>query len=189
MASIYTVAYRRKRKGLTDYKKRMKTLLGNKPRIVVRKSLKNFTIQIIEFKPTGDKIIASASTKELAKHGWKASGSSTPAAYLTGYLLAKKAKKKITCVLDIGQYTSVKGATLYAAALGAIEGGLDLNCSKEVIPDAKRIKGEHIAQYAKQLKTNKEQYEKQFSKYIKNGLDPEKLPEHFEQVKKNIGAQ
>ena len=72
MASIYTVAYRRKRKGLTDYKKRMKTLLGNKPRIVVRKSLKNFTIQIIEFKPTGDKIIASASTKELAKHGWKA---------------------------------------------------------------------------------------------------------------------
>ena len=43
---IYTVLYRRKREGKTDYKKRMKLLLGKKPRIVLRKSLKHFSLQI-----------------------------------------------------------------------------------------------------------------------------------------------
>lgn len=189
MASIYTVAYRRKRQGLTDYRKRMKLLLGNRPRLVVRKSLKHITLQIIEFKPTGDKVIASTTTKDLAKFGWKANTNNLAAAYLAGYNLAKKSKKKVNCALDIGQYTSVKGCALYAATKGAIDGGLDINCAKETMPDMKRIQGDHIVQYAKQLKTNKEKYQKQFSKYIKNNIDPEKLPEHFEQVKKNIGAQ
>jgi len=188
MASIYTVAYRRKRQGITDYKKRMKLLLGNKPRIVIRKSLKHLTIQIIEFKPKGDKIIATANTKELEKYGWKAGTSNTTAAYLTGYLLAKKTKN-IICVADIGQYTSVKGCRLYAAIKGAIDGGMKINCSEEIIPDMKRISGDHIAQYAKKLKENKEEYQKQFNTYIKQKIEPEKIPEYFEQVKKNIGAK
>ena len=188
MKSTYTVAYRRKREGKTDYKKRMKILLGNKPRLAIRKSLKNITLQIIEFQPKGDKVVTSASSKELSKHGWKASTSNLGAAYLTGLLLAKKAKKT-ECVLDIGQYTSVKGSMLYAAALGAQDGGLKITLAKEILPPIQRIRGEHIAQYAKQLKTNKEKYERQFSKYIKAGLDPEKLPEHFDTVKKTIGGK
>lgn len=189
MASIYTVAYRRKRKGITDYKKRMKLLLGNKPRLVVRKSLRHILMQIVEFQPNGDKVTISANSKELAKHGWKASTGNLSAAYLTGYLLAKKAKKAIECVLDIGQYTSIKGCILYAAALGAADGGLKIAFSKEILPDMKRVRGEHIAAYAKQIKSDKEKYQKQFAKYLKTNFDPETLPAHFDQVKKNIGAQ
>ena len=188
MTNTISIPYRRKREGRTDYKKRMKLLLGNKPRLVVRKSLKHIILQIAEFQPKGDKIIATAHTRELTKHGWKGNTGNTSAAYLAGYLLAKKTKKKIICVLDTGQYTSVKGNILYAAAHGALEGGLQITLSKEVVPDAKRIRGEHIAQYAKQLKANKEKYEKTFNKYIKSGLDPETLPQHFEAVKKTIGA-
>ena len=189
MASIYTVKYRRKRDGLTDYKKRMKLLLGSKPRLVVRKSLKHVNMQLIEFQPTGDKTVLTANSKELTKHGWKASTSNLSASYLTGYLLAKKAKKTIECVLDIGQYTSVRGCALYAAAQGALDGGLKLSFSKEIAPPMQRIRGEHVAGYAKKLKENKDAYQKQFSKYIKAGIDPETLPTHFDQIKKSLGGQ
>ncbi len=189
MKSTYTVAYRRKREGKTDYRKRMKLLLGRKPRLVVRKSLKHISMQLIEFEPKGDKVIFSAHSKELAKHGWKASTGNTSAAYLTGLLLAKKAKKALECVLDIGQNTSVKGCALYAAALGAAEGGLKVPFAKEITPNLQRIRGEQIANYAKQLKSNKEKYDRQFGKYLKANVDPEKLPEHFDQVKKSIGGQ
>ncbi|MEM3154683.1 MAG: 50S ribosomal protein L18 [Candidatus Woesearchaeota archaeon] len=186
---VYTVAYRRKREGKTDYKKRMKLLLGNKPRLVVRKSLKNISLQIIEFHPSGDKIVASAHSNELKKHGWKAGTGNTSAAYLTGLLLAKKTKKKTDCVLDIGQYTSVKGCILYAAAQGAADGGLQVPFAKETTPTMQRIRGEHIAAYAKQLKADKNKYSRQFSAYIKAQMDPETLPLHFDQTKKTIGGQ
>ncbi len=189
MASIYTVKYRRKRDGLTDYKKRMKLLLGSKPRLVVRKSLKHITIQLIEFQPKGDKVLLTSSSKELVKHGWKANTGNLSAAYLTGYLLAKKAKKATECVLDIGQYTSVKGCVLYAAAQGALEGGLKVPLSKEIVPTMPRIRGEHVASYAKQLKANKDKYQKQFAQYLKTGFDPETLPAHFDQIKKSLGGQ
>lgn len=185
---VYTVRYRRKREGKTDYKKRMKLLLGYKPRLAVRKSLNHIRAQIIEFTPKGDKIIASASSEELKKLGWKGHCGNTSAAYLTGLLLAKKAGEK-QCVLDLGQYTSVKGSVLYAAAKGVIDGGMKLPCAKEVQPDESRIKGEHVAAYAKKLKEDKEKYQKQFGQMLKNGLEPEKIPEHFEQIKQKIGAQ
>ena len=86
----YSVQYRRKREGRTDYKKRMKLLLGQKPRIVLRKSLKHLRLQLIQFKPSGDEVIATANTSELAKFGWKGNTANTSAAYLTGLLLAKK---------------------------------------------------------------------------------------------------
>lgn len=189
MANVYSVPYRRKLCGKTDYKKRMKLLLGNKPRLVVRKSLKHINLQIIEFQPKGDKVLFTANSKELTKHGWKAGTGNTSAAYLTGLLLGKKVKAKIVCVLDIGQYASVKGNILYAAAQGAIDGGLQIALSKEVVPNLQRIRGEHISQYAKKLKENKEKYEKQFSKYLKVNLDPETLPKHFDTIKNTIGAQ
>lgn len=189
MNKTTSVPYRRKREGRTDYKKRMKLLLGNKPRLVVRKSLKHITLQLIEFQPKGDKIIISANSGELVKQGWKGSTGNISAAYLTGLLLAKKAKKTIECVLDLGQYTSVKGSILYAAAQGVKDGGMTISVSKEVTPSPERIRGEHIAKYAKQLKENKEKYQKQFSKYIKANFDPETLPQHFDTIKKTIGGQ
>lgn len=181
----YAVPYRRKREGKTDYKKRRKLLLGSTLRLVVRRSLKHFTLQLVEFQPTGDKVLITAHSKELEKHGWKGSTSNTSAAYLTGMLLAKKAGKK-ACVLDLGQQTSVKGSVLYAAVKGAQDGGLTINCAKEVIPNDKRIKGEHIADMAKTIKSDKERYEQRFSAYLKKGVPPEELPTHFEEVKAKL---
>jgi len=185
-SSKYAVPFRRKREGKTDYKKRMKLLLGNKPRLVVRRSLKHITLQIITYNSKGDSILFSAHSSELAKHGWLGSTSNTSAAYLTGLLLAKKAGSQAG-VVDLGQQTSVKGSVLYAAIKGAIDGGLGVSCSENVFPSEKRIRGEHIATYAKTLKdADKEKYEQEFSQYLKNKLDPEQLPKHFDDIKAKI---
>lgn len=186
--NTYTVSYRRKREGKTDYKLRRKILLGRKPRLVIRKSLKHVSAQIIEFSPEGDKVVANAHSSQLKKIGWKASTSSIAAGYLTGLLLAKNAKVQNVCVADIGQYSSVPGCVLYAVMKGAIDGGLNVPFSDKILPNEERIKGQHIAAFAKKLKEDKERYSKQFGNYVKNGLDPEILPKHFEEVKAKIGG-
>lgn len=187
--SKYTVPYRRKREGKTNYHKRRKFLTSNNPRLVVRRSNRAILLQLVEFKPSGDRVLASASSRELAKYGWKASGSSTSAAYLTGLLLSKKVKKGTSCLLDIGFAPSVKGSVLYAAAKGCIEGGLSLPCSQSVLPGDDRIMGEHIAAYAQALKSDAKRYERQFGAYIKSGLDPQKFSDHVSGVKQRIVAQ
>ena len=48
----HRIKFRRKREGKTDYRKRLKLLLGGKPRLVVRKSLKNITAQIAVYSKT-----------------------------------------------------------------------------------------------------------------------------------------
>ncbi|MBW3019212.1 50S ribosomal protein L18 [Candidatus Woesearchaeota archaeon] len=185
----YTVPYRRKRQGRTSYQTRLKIIKSGKPRLVVRKSLRNIRLQIIEYAPNSDKILFSANSSELRKLGWKGSLSSTPAAYLTGYLLANKMKKKLECVVDIGMNVSVKGCVLYAAVKGAADGGLSIPFSEDVVPSEARICGEHIANFAKSIKADKEKYAKQFSKCLKDGLEPENLPAHFNDIKSKIGGK
>ena len=90
--TIKKVNYRRKREGKTNYKKRLKLLLSKKPRLVIRRSLNNISLQIIEYQTNGDKIIVGTNSSELKKMGWTANTGNIPAAYLTGLLLAKKAK-------------------------------------------------------------------------------------------------
>lgn len=182
----YSVPYRRKREGKTDYRKRLKLLLGSKPRLVVRKSGRHISLQIIEFSPVGDRVVASAHSKELQKLGWKASTNNVSAAYLTGLLLAKKVKKVPVCILDIGNNVSVKGSVLYAAVKGCIDGKLNVPCAKAVLPSEDRISGKHVAEFAKALKSDKDKYNLQFSNYVKSGFDPEKLPGHVDEIKGKI---
>lgn len=180
----YSVPFRRKREGKTNYHKRLKLLLGSSPRLVVRKSSRYISLQVISFTEKGDKIVASAHSRELAKLGWKAGTSNTSAAYLVGLLLASKVKKGMRCVLDLGNYASVKGCLLYAAVKGCIDGGMEVPCSEKVFPSEERIAGKHIADYAKSGKKGH-----QFAKYVKSGFNPETLPDHFAEIKSKIGAQ
>jgi large subunit ribosomal protein L18 len=184
------IDFRRKREGKTDYRKRLKLLLGRRPRIVIRVSLKNIIVQFAEYSEKGDKVIESANSKEIEKKfGWKASRNNLPASYLTGLLAGKKAIKKglKEAILDLGLVDSVKGSKIYAAVKGAIDAGLNIPLSKEILPDENAIKGMHIADYAKKLlQENKGKYEKMFSLYIKKGIKPEDLPKHFEEIKKKI---
>lgn len=179
---IYDVKFRRRRKGLTNYAKRLALVKGGKPRMVVRKSLKGVSVQFVKFVDKGDATIASANSRELSKFGWSGR-SNLPSAYLTGALAAKRARKKgiADFVLDIGLSTASKNALPFAAAKGAMDAGLKSSLGTELIEES-RIRGEHIAEYAKKAKAAGN-YEKIFGAYLKEGVQPEKLPEKFDAAK------
>ena len=87
--------YKRKLEGRTDYRKRLKLVKSRELRLVVRKALKNIQAQVIEYNENGDKVILSASTKELAKkYNLGIPRSNLPSAYLLGLLIGKKSLKK-----------------------------------------------------------------------------------------------
>ena len=187
--SKYKVAFRRRREGKTDYSARLKLVDLDKNRLVVRISNANVIVQIIKYGENGDETIVSAHTKELQKIGWLGGTKNTSAAYLTGYLCAKKALSKDvdSAVLDIGLKPSVKGSKVFAALKGAVDAGLDVPHGDSIIPDENRISGEHIAEYAKLL--SEEDIKKRFSQYLKRGLQPVDLPNHFEDIKNKIDGE
>jgi large subunit ribosomal protein L18 len=159
----YTVKVKRKLEVKTNYRKRLLLLKSNKPRLIIRKSLNNIRLQLVEYKKEGDKIIVSAYSRELRKFGWNFHLGNIPSAYLTGYLLGKKSKNVKEAILDLGIQRSIKGSIIYAALKGAIDAGMNINCDKEMFPTEDRIKGAH---------TKKQDIDKSFNevkKKIENG--------------------
>lgn len=188
--STYRVKFRRRREGLTNYRLRRKLLVSRLPRLVVRKTLNNTIVQFITHSFEGDKTVACATSMHLKRdYGWRGSGDNTPAAYLTGLIAGYKAlasgiKKAI---LDIGLKSPTKGNSVFAALKGVVDAGVEVPHSAEILPTEDRLRGEHIAKYAKILLQNsREEYEKRFSQYLNRGLPPENLPEHFDEIKKKI---
>ncbi len=143
----YRLKPRRRREGLTDYRKRLNLLKSNKARMVVRNTNKQIIVQFVEYDETGDKIIAQALSKELkSKYNWKKSISNTPSAYLTGFLATNRAKDKGVkeCVLDIGRQRPVSGSKVFASLKGALDAGIDCPHNSEKLPNDDRINGKHI---------------------------------------------
>jgi len=185
----YRLPFKRRREGRTDYHARYKMLLSGKIRAVVRKSLRNIIIQFIKAELGGDKTLITTWSTELRKYGWRFGNGNIPAAYLTGYLAGLKAIKRgiEEAILDIGPHRSTKGNRLYAALKGLIDAGVEIPYGDGILPDIDRIQGEHIVDYAKKLKEgNKEKFERQFSDYIKRGLDPERISEEFRKTLNTI---
>jgi len=147
----YTVQYRRKREGKTDYKKRLSLLKSGKTRVVIRRSLKSIRIQFVEYKKEGDKILAQAGSQELVKLGWKHSQSNIPAAYLTGILAGKKAQKNNiqNAIVDLGLEESIKQSRIYGAIKGMIESGIKINAKEVMLPKENRLLGKHIEEHTK----------------------------------------
>ena len=141
------VPYKRKKEGKTDYKKRLTLLKSGKLRLVIRKSLKNVSVQVVKYEDNGDKVMVSASSKELKKVGWKGSGRNLPAAYLVGLMCGVKAKKlKLNdLILDAGLQKLFKGNLIYCALKGVLDAGVGVACSEEVFPREDRIQGKHIS--------------------------------------------
>ena len=183
MKRLKIIAYKRKLKHKTDYRKRIALLAGHMPRLVVRKSLRKIAVQLVDFGANGDKVITSSSSLELKKHGWKYSFANLPAAYLTGLLIGNKASKLNIkkAILDLGLSRSVPGSSQYALVRGAIDSGLDVPCSKDVLPDESRILGKHIAEYSKTAASDK-----QFSYYKKEGLSIADMPKIVENLKSKL---
>ena len=146
MKKSYRLQFKRKRLGKTNYKRRLKLLLANKPRLVIRKSNNNILAQIVEYNKKGDKVILSCHSSELKKYGWNSNKGNLPSAYLVGSLIGNKAQKKNIkdLVLDIGLQKSVKGSRIYSLLKGCIDNGLNIPYSKDILPSEDRIKGKHI---------------------------------------------
>ncbi len=147
----FAVKFRRRREGATNYKKRLKLLQSRLPRLVIRKSNKYILMQITNYTSKGDKTAVTAHSSELKALGWKFGMKNTPAAYLTGLLMAKKAREqKIQqAIADVGLYTATNGAKVFAALKGAADGGLNVAYNPSVAPKEGRINGKHIAEYLK----------------------------------------
>ena len=186
----YRVPWRRRREGKTNYYKRLKLIRSGKPRLVVRRTNKYVIVQVVEARVEGDRVIAAAHSRELVKrYGWLGGTSNTSAAYLTGLLAAARARRAgvAEAVLDIGLATPVPGSRVFAALKGALDAGLKVPHSPEILPPQERIRGEHIAGWASKLSSEEpERYEKLFSDYLRRGLKPEDLPGHFDEVLSKI---
>ena len=185
----YRVPFRRRREGKTDYRSRRALVLSRLPRLVVRRTLKHIIVQIVEAEVAGDKVVASAHSRELAKtYGWQGNCRNVPAAYLTGLLCGFKAivhgVKK--AVLDIGLHSPSRGARVFAALKGVLDAGVTVPHSENMLPDETRISGRHIADYGSQLSSNPEIYQQKFSKHLSRDLRPEHLSEHFSLIKDKI---
>ena len=180
---IIRVQYRRKKEGKTNYYKRLGLLKAGKRRLVIRRSLKNILLQIVEYVPSGDKILVSYNTQLLEKQGWKFNKRNLPAAYLGGLMLGKLAKEKNIkeAILDCGLQTSIKGSRIYAAVKGVIDAGLKVPCSEEVFPDENRLSGKHILDYCNIVKDKEGN---QFSSLKKKGLD--EISKSFAVIKEKI---
>ena len=134
----YKVAFRRRREGVTDYSHRLKLVKSGTARAVVRKTNRYCTVQFIEFGDSGDRVLASASSIELRKYGWKGAASNSAAAYLTGMLAAKRASKHgvTDAILDAGMISPSRNSGVYAALCGMLEAGLEIPHGDETkVPD------------------------------------------------------
>lgn len=185
----FVVPYRRRREGRTDYRLRKKLLLSGKPLFTVRRSNKYVHVMITVPDIGGDKTLVYVLSKILAKkYGW-VSLKNLPAAYLTGLIAGLIAKKKgiKEAIVNLGRAWTKRASIPYAAAMGALEAGLNIPIGESALIDESRIKGEHIANYAKYLKKNNpDLYRQRFSKYIEAGIDPEDIPKLFEETRAKI---
>lgn len=88
------------------------------------------------------------------------------------------------CFLDVGLARTSTGAKIFGALKGATDGGLHIPHSVNRFPGydegskkfnaevhRKHIFGVHVAEYMKQLQDDEDAYKRQFSDYIKNGVN------------------
>ena len=141
--------FRRRKAGLTDYRRRLKLLRGRKPRAGVRVSNTRTTCQLVTWAASGDLVTVSVTGSDLSKkYGWPQdfSKKSVPASYLVGYAMGKAAKAQGAeeAVLDIGLAASTPGNRVFSALKGMVDAGLEIPHGDNVLPEEDRINGSHI---------------------------------------------
>lgn len=142
----YRVPFRRRREGRTDFRRRLALVKSGEARLVVRRSLRDVTVQVVEYGEKGDTVKAQASARELTEQGWKGYTENAPAAYLTGLLAGKRAKDAgvESAILDLGRQVPNAGGNLFAALAGALDAGLEIPHGEGVLPDGTRLRGDHL---------------------------------------------
>lgn len=177
---------RRALNGHTNYRKRLRLVKSGKPRLVVRKSNKYVAVQLVESRRGGDYTALTVTTKTLKKYGWQGGGKNIPASYLAGLLAGKIALSKgyREAIADFGMQTPHPRSRVFAAIKGAIDAGLNIKVSEEMLPPEERLEGAHITDYYKSIKesgvTN-----------VFSSLSPElheNLSQHIEEVRQRIAT-
>ena len=142
--TTYSMKFRRRRQGKTDYRKRLALLKSEKPRLVVRITSKRVLAQVIRYNAGGDEVISNATSGDVRKMGFKGHGGNAESAYLTGMLCARRAIKAgiKEAVLDIGLHTPVNGSNVFAALKGAVEAGLEVAHDEKCFPADDRVKSD-----------------------------------------------
>jgi large subunit ribosomal protein L18 len=178
--AVIDLKFKRRRQGVTNYKKRLALVKSGLDRVVVRQSSRRILGQIVRYEEAGDKVLASADSSELRKQcGWP-SRSNRTTAYLTGLLLARKAKaKEGELVLDTGLSAPVKDSIPFVFAKGCIDGGLKIIGNIEI--DEAAYGAERMVKYAEAL-AKKQKDAKHFAAYEKVGS----LPELFKEAKAKL---
>jgi len=106
------------------------------------------------------------------------------------------------CFLDVGLTRTTTGNKVFGALKGALDGGLDIPHNNKRFPgydsEAKEfdaethcgyIFGSNIQEYMESLKEeDDETYAKQFSQYIKEGIEPDQLKDLYAKVHAAIRA-
>lgn len=93
------------------------------------------------------------------------------------------ARRPFKALLDVGLRRTTTGARVFGVLKGAVDGGLFVPHTPKRFAggekeknQAKFIYGDHVAEYMKKLeKDNKDAYNKQFSRYIKEGIKADQL--------------
>lgn len=104
--------------------------------------------------------------------------------------------------LDVGLVRTTTGARVFGALKGAADGGLDIPHSCKRFPGydtesdnfnadvhRKHIMGQHVAEYMTYLQEeDSEAYQKQFGRFVKNGVSAENMEEMYNKAHANIRA-
>jgi len=189
--SSHVPLLRRRREGVTDYRSRKRAITSQKPLLVIRVSNKNVTSQFVKPTVKGDVVLSASHSKELAKLGWHGSSKSTPACYLLGLLAGKKALAAGVkeAVAYNGLVPFIRGSRVAALLKGVVDSGVKVPVGEEAFPDADRLTGKSIADYAAKLAgEDREAYSKSFSALLKDGFKPESYPAEFEKVRAAISG-
>jgi large subunit ribosomal protein L18 len=182
---------RRRREGVTDYRSRKRAIASHKPLLVIRVSNRSVTSQFVKPTVKGDVVLSASHSKELVKLGWHGSSKSTPACYLLGLLAGKKALAAGVkeAVAYNGLVPFIRGSRVAALLKGVVDSGVEVPVGEEAFPDADRLTGKSIADYATKLsREDKDAYSKTFSALLKSGFNPEAYPAEFERVKATIAG-
>ena len=140
---------RRRKAGLTDYRRRLRLLRSQQPRAVVRVSNTRTSCQLVTWAAAGDIVALNVTGNDLVKKfSWpdNMSKKSVPASYLVGYAAGKAALAKgiDEAVLDIGLAPSTSGNRVFATLSGLVDAGVEIPHSDEILPSDERINGSHI---------------------------------------------
>lgn len=138
--------YKRKKKGITDYRKRYRLVKSSATRLVVRYSGKGVSAQLVQFDPSGDRILATVTNRTLVKMGLDVTGNNTSVCYLVGMAAGKKCGELGIdhCILDAGRRKVTRGGKIAAVLKGFSDSGVEIPHNEEILPDSDRIEGKHL---------------------------------------------